>query len=329
MTPFAVAGIQMHITAGCSNIEAMRHKLDLLMTRFPWVQMAVFSELCVFGSLSRNAQPLPGPIEDDLREMAARHDIWLIPGSLFEKAEEKIYNTALVINPAGEVVGRYRKMFPFRPYENGVESGSEFMLFDIADIGRFGVSICYDMWFPETSRTLAAMGAEVIIHPSMTDTIDRDVELSIARATAVTNQCYFIDINGVGDGGVGRSIVVGPSGYTIHEARGGEELMPVELNLDRVRRERHVGIRGLGQPLKSFRDRPLEFPAYERGGAADAYLESLGPVAKPARGSRAGLEPKAHTAAPEPAAGSKAPVTGSAAGAGTRSKSQSLAGNAD
>ncbi len=289
MTPFAIAGIQMHITAGQSNIEAMRHKLDVLVTRFPWVQMAVFSELCVFGSVPRDAQTLPGPIEDEFCQMAAQSNVWLIPGSLFERSDGKIYNTALVIDPAGNVVGRYRKMFPFRPYEEGVESGSEFMLFDVPDVGRFGLSICYDMWFPETSRTLAAMGAEVIIHPSLTDTIDRDVELSIARATAVTNQCYFFDINGVGDGGVGRSLIIGPSGYVIHEGGGGEELIPVEINFDRVRRERHNGIRGLGQPLKSFRDRTVDFPVYRRGGTADAYLESLGPVAKPARGSRAGL----------------------------------------
>jgi predicted amidohydrolase len=102
-----------------------------------------------------------------------------------------------------------------------VEAGKEFLVFDVPEVGRFGISICYDMWFPETSRTLVAMGAEVILHPSMTDTIDREVELSIARAIAVTNQCYFFDINGVGDGGVGSSIVVGLSGYVIHAAGGG------------------------------------------------------------------------------------------------------------
>ena len=56
------------------------------------------------------------------------------------------------------------------------------------------------------------MGAEVILRPTMTGTIDRDVELAIARATAVTNQCFVFDINGVGDGGNGRSIVCGPEG---------------------------------------------------------------------------------------------------------------------
>ncbi|MGB5773763.1 MAG: carbon-nitrogen hydrolase family protein, partial [Sedimenticolaceae bacterium] len=187
---------------------------------------------------------------------------------------------------------------------------SEFLVFDVPDVGRFGVSICYDMWFPETSRTLASMGAEVILHPTMTDTIDRDVELSIARATAVTNQCYFFDINGVGEGGVGSSIVVGPAGYVIHQAGGGEEMIPVEINLDRVRREREVGIRSLGQPLKSFRDRPVDFPVYHRAPESEAYLQSLGSLIKPHRGSRAGINDQGADNAAAPAA---SPNTASAA----------------
>lgn len=289
MTPFAIAGIQMRVSASQENITAMAHKLEILMARFPWVQMVMFSELAPFGPLPGHAQALPGPAEHAFCQMAAKHRIWLLPGSMFEDAGDRVYNTASVIDPNGVVVGRYRKMFPFQPYENHVASGNEFLVFDVPEVGRFGVSICYDMWFPETSRTLAAMGAEVILHPTMTDTIDRDVELSIARATAVTNQCYFFDINGVGDGGVGSSIIVGPAGYVIHQAGGGEEMIPVEINLDRVRREREVGIRSLGQPLKSFRDRPVEFAVYQRLPEFEAYLSSLGPLTKPHRGSRAGI----------------------------------------
>jgi len=297
MTPFAIAGIQMRVSASRENVTAMAHRLDILMARFPWVQMVVFSELAAFGPLPGHAQELPGPVEEAFAEMASKHRVWLLPGSVFESAGDKIYNTATVIDPNGHVVGRYRKMFPFQPYENHVEPGTEFLVFDVPDVGRFGVSICYDMWFPETSRTLASMGAEVILHPTMTDTIDRDVELSIARATAVTNQCYFFDINGVGDGGVGSSIIVGPAGYIIHQAGGGEEMIPVEINLGRVRREREVGIRSLGQPLKSFRDRPVDFPVYSRTPESEAYLKSLGPLTKPHRGSRAGLKDQATDAA--------------------------------
>src|SRR5262249_55728414 len=155
--------------------------------------------------------------EGRLAEIGRLNGVWLVPGSLFERSGNAVFNTTPVIAPTGAVVARYRKMFPFQPYERAIESGSEFVTFDIPGITRAGVSICYDMWFPETTRTLAAMGAEVILHPTLTDTIDRDVELAIARASAATNQCYFFDINGVGDGGVGRSIVVDPSGYVLHE----------------------------------------------------------------------------------------------------------------
>lgn len=283
MVPFGIAGVQMNVSLAQDNLDTMEHRIGAVVHRFPWVQMIVFSELAAFGPSPSKAQTLPGPAEDRFCDMAKRHGVWLLPGSIFETLDGQLFNTASVIDPNGHVIGRYRKMFPFRPYEIGVESGNEFLVFDIPDVGRFGVSICYDMWFPETSRTLVAMGAEVILHPSMTDTIDRDVELPIARATAAINQCYFFDINGAGECGNGRSIIVGPSGYVIHEAGHGEEVMPVEINLARVRRDREVGIRGLGQPLKSFRDRRVDFSVYQTGGFEHGYLNSLGPLSKPSR----------------------------------------------
>jgi deaminated glutathione amidase len=290
MIPFAIAGIQMKVSATESNLAAMTRRLDVLMHRFPWVQMVMFSELCVLGPLRANAQPLPGPIEHSFCELAAQHGIWLIPGSMFERVGDRVCNTASVIDPDGQVVGRYRKMFPFQPYEQAIEPGHEFLVFDVPGVGRFGVSICYDVWFPETSRTLTALGAEVILHPTLTDTIDRDVELSIVRATAAMNQCYVFDVNGIGDGGYGRSSVVDPSGHVLYSAAGGEEMIPVEIDLERVRRDRAVGIRGLGQPLKSFRDRRVEFDVYRPEAFDNTYLESLGALERASRGSRAGLD---------------------------------------
>ena len=273
----------MPVSAEIENISAMSKRLDALMHRFPWVQMVLFSELCAFGPSPAHAQEMPGPAEAAFCAMAAHHKIWLIPGSMFERAGEHIYNPTPVINPEGQVVARYRKMFPFLPYEQGITAGTEFTVFDVPNVGRFGVSICYDMWFPETTRTLAAMGAEVILHPTMTDTIDRDVELSIARSNAVVNQCYFFDVNGIGDGGTGRSIVVGPAGDVLHEASVGQENIPIEIDLERVRHERRNGLRGLGQPLKSFRDRAVEFSVFQRSAETESYLHSLGPLLKPTR----------------------------------------------
>ncbi|MDO8702759.1 MAG: carbon-nitrogen hydrolase family protein [Undibacterium sp.] len=281
MTFFTIAAIQMPISAVTENVSAMQQQLDSLMRRFPAVRMVIFSELCAYGPAKALAQEKGGVIEKILCEMAFRHNIWLIPGSTYERDGELIYNTTPVINPQGEIVARYRKMFPFLPYETGVAAGSEFCVFDVPEVGRFGVSICYDKWFPETTRTLAMMGAEVILHPTMTDTIDREIELSIARTNAAINQCYFFDINGVGDCGNGRSIIVGPAGDIIHQAGIGREVMPIEIDLARVRRERDKGLMSLGQPLKSYRDRSVDFAAAQKSEQIDRYMASLGPLQKP------------------------------------------------
>ena len=272
----------MRVSASFSNVEAMKLKMDILMNIYPWVDMVVFSELCVHDPLTHNAQEVPGSFEQEMCAMAAKHGVWLLPGSIFEKKDGKIYNTATVIDPEGSVITRYRKMFPFYPYEVGVTPGTEFCVFDVPDVGRFGVSICYDMWFPETIRTLAVMGAEVILHPTLTGTIDRDIELSIARSMAAINQCYFIDINGLDAGGSGRSIICGPEGRVIYQAHNNEEFIPIEINLEKVRRSRELGVLRLGQPLKSFRDHMIDFTVYQKG-ARHPYLDSLGPLIKPRR----------------------------------------------
>ncbi|MGN8157362.1 carbon-nitrogen hydrolase family protein [Salinisphaera sp. RV14] len=283
MTPFAIAGIQMYVSATQSNVEGMKNRIDALMAVYPWVQMVTFSELAACGPLPSKAQALPGSAETALAEAAAKHQIWLVTGSMFERADDGlIYNTASVIDPTGHVVGRYRKMFVFEPYEQGITPGNEFFVFDVPEVGRFGMTICYDTWFPEVTRTLVSMGAEVILRPTLTSSIDRDVELSITRANAAVNQCYLFDINGLGAGGYGRSIVCSPHGQVLHQAGSSEEFIPLEIDFDTVRRSRERGLLSLGQPLKSFRDKPVEFAIYQAG-AQSPYLDSLGPLKKPER----------------------------------------------
>jgi deaminated glutathione amidase len=281
MTPFAIAGIQMNLDHG-SNIDAMRRRIDLTMHLYPWAQMVLFSELAAYGPLLQYAQPLPGVAEEAFQDMARHHRIWLVNGSMYERREGGIYNTTSVINPDGDVVGRYRKMFPFRPLEQGVQSGSEFLTFDVEGAGRFGILNCYDIWFPETSRQLAAMGVDVILHPVMTHTIDRDVDIAISHATSAMMQCYVFDVNGLGAGGNGQSCVFDPSGRVLHMADTTEQIIPLEIDMDQVRRSRERGLRGLGQMMKSFRDRPVNFPVYGPGFDA-SYLDGLGPVATPRR----------------------------------------------
>ncbi|MGJ8627118.1 MAG: carbon-nitrogen hydrolase family protein [Sulfitobacter sp.] len=291
MTPFAIAGVQMYVNALQSNVDGMIQRLDILMARFPWTQMVLFSELAPFGPLDRFALPPENETLEQFQAAARKHRVWLIPGSMFLKNPEdgRVYNTAVVINPEGEIIRRYAKMFPFRPYEAGIAAGTEFCVFDVPDVGRFGLSICYDIWFPETTRQLTSQGVEVLLNPVLTGTTDRDAELAIARATAAQFQCYVVAVNGLGAGGVGKSCVVDPTSMVLHQSAGQEDMFPIEVDLSMVRRQRETGMKGLGQVLKSFRDRSTDFSVYDRASGTDDYLKTLGPLEIPHQGTRAGL----------------------------------------
>ncbi|VAV87991.1 Aliphatic amidase AmiE [hydrothermal vent metagenome] len=276
MAKFAIAGLQLELKSE-DNVALICDEIRTVRKRFAWLDMIVLAELAAFGTGLKHAQSMPGVAEQTFCALAKETGLWILPGSLYEKKAGKIYNTAPVINPDGEVITRCRKMFPFLPYEVGVASGEELTVFDVPAVGRFGVSICYDMWFPETTRSLVSMGAEVILHPSLTNTLDRDAELAIARASATTNQCYFFDINSAGPLAFGRSIIAGPGGEIIHQAGSGREIMPIEIDMDYVRHVRERGWHNLGQPLKSFRDHKTGFPAY-RENENSPMLQALGPL---------------------------------------------------
>lgn len=282
MGAFTVAGIQMPVPVTGNNIAAMQHMVEKTLHIYPWVEMVVFSELAMHGPLSTLAKDDPTADEAAFSELAQKFGVWICPGSQFVRRGESIYNHAVVIDPRGEIAGRYDKMYPFRPFESGVESGSDYLIFDVAGVGRFGLLICYDLWFPETTRTLTANGVEVLIHPVLTGTIDRSVELAIAQATGAMFQCYVVDVNGLDAGGVGCSLVVDPTGMVIHQAGQNTEIFPVDIDLDLVRRVRDRGAHGVCQTLKSFRDGPQRFSVYDSP-AGHHYLQSLGELRKPDR----------------------------------------------
>lgn len=278
MRHFGVAGLQLQ-TAGENNLWQVTAEIATAKRRFPWVDMVVLPELCTYGPRISHAEPVGGAAEQAFRRVAREQNLWLIPGSLFQSDGSHIYNSAPVINPAGEIVARYRKIYPFRPYEQGVSAGDAFCVFDVPGVGRFGLCICYDVWFPEIARTLAWMGAEVVLCPTLTNTIDRDVEVAMARAAAASNQCYFISINAGSPSGMGRSVACGPGGEILHEAGSAQELIGLDLDLDQVENARRHGWHGLGQVLKSFRDTPVTYPPYQSG-AQSPTLASLGPLVK-------------------------------------------------
>lgn len=288
MSYLPLAGLQLELCAE-DNLATIEQEIDLVKRRFPWVQMVVLPELCTYGSSTSMAVRLPGEVETCFREAARKNHLWLIPGSLFERRGDKVYNTAPVINPDGDVVARYSKRYPFLPYEQGVSPGEDFVVFDVPGVGRLGLMICFDMWFPEVARQLVWMGAEAIIVPTLTNTIDRNVELSLARSTAACQQAYVVNINNAGRLGYGQSIVVGPDGTVIHQATPSREVITVELDFTHVRRVREHGLHGLVQTLKSFRDAAAEFPVYKPG-AGPGALAALGPLELPDKANGRNLQ---------------------------------------
>ncbi len=280
MSQFAIAGLQLALKDG-ENLDFIISEICTVKQRFPWIEMVVLSELATYGTDRRFAQPIGNESERVYCDLAKKLGLWLVPGSVYIKEAEQIFNSVPVISPTGEVVNRYSKMFPFTPYEAGITSGSDFCLFDIPGIGRFGVSVCYDKWFPETTRALAWLGAEVIICPTLTTTLDRDVELAMTRSSAATNQLYFVDISTAAPFGYGRSIICDPGGQIVHEAASGQEIFAIEIDLDYVRRIRQRGWHGLGQTMKSFRDSSLDFPQYNKPRALPPWLEKLGDLKVP------------------------------------------------
>jgi predicted amidohydrolase len=283
MSHFSIAGLQLALPCG-DNLATIGLEIVKTKKRFPWLDMIVLSELATYGPEKKYASTLPNETENFYCQLAKEHSVWLIPGSLYEQVGDEVFNTTTVINNLGEVVDRYRKIYAFTPYESGVSAGKDFVVFDVPQ-GRIGVAICYDLWFPEVARQMVSMGAEVLIYPTLTGTIDRSLEVILAQSTAITNQSYVLTVNAAGDLGYGQSVVVGPEGNIIYQAGSGVEIIPVEVDFALVQRNRERGLHGLGQPLKSFINTPINFPCYQteqkRISSKSNELTKLGPLVIP------------------------------------------------
>jgi formamidase len=200
------------------------------------------------GWARRAGTAIPGPVTAKICDLARETGLWLIPGTLFELGDDgHIYNTAIVVSPAGELVARYRKVFTWQPYEK-CTPGTEFVTFDLPGIGRAGLAVCYDGSFPETYRQLAWLGAEVVFQPTLTTTRDREMELVCARANAFTNQVFVVNVNAADPASVGQSMIVDPEGIVRQTAGSGEEVLVDVLDLDTVTKTRQYGALGLNRP---------------------------------------------------------------------------------
>ena len=157
-TGFGIAGLQLAYAPG-DNLERISAEIASLARRFPWVRMVLLGELCSYGANTDFAQVMPGDAETFLCGLARRHGLWLVPGSLYERDDDKLYNTTPVIAPDGTVVARYRKLFPFAPYERDVSPGNEFVTFSVPGAGCFGVfDEFWNQFFDVLGGILFALG---------------------------------------------------------------------------------------------------------------------------------------------------------------------------
>ena len=123
------------------------------------------------------AEPIPGPDTEFLGKLAKEKNAYIVAG-LLEREGKAVYNTSVLIDRKGALVGKYRKVYlPREELEGGVTPGDGYPVFD-TDFGRVGMMICYDVFFPDPARALAAQGAELILLPIW----DGPERLTVARA---------------------------------------------------------------------------------------------------------------------------------------------------
>jgi len=199
------------------------------------------------------AEMIPGPTTQMLASLAKEHGIWLHGGSVLEKVPggEKMYNTTVVFDPNGEIVARYRKIHlfdieikdgPAITESDNKASGDEIVFFKIGEV-KVGLTICYDMRFPELYRILTLKGARIIMIPSAyTFFTGKDHWEPILRTRAIENQIYIVAPAQVGTKPgfrtYGHSLVVDPWGNIIAEAQEEETVLVADLDMDYLERIR-------------------------------------------------------------------------------------------
>ena len=203
--------------------------------------------------LMEGAEPLDGPTIDAASSWARELGIHLVAGSIAERVEgrEKAFNTSTLIGPGGELQARYRKIHMFDVDVGGVayreseheEAGDELVIGELEGV-TLGMTICYDLRFPELYRILAVRGAMVITVPSaFTLDTGKDHWEVLLRARAIENQAFVVAPNQIGEApphyrSYGRSMIVDPWGVVLGQAPDEECFVAAELDLDAQARVR-------------------------------------------------------------------------------------------
>ncbi len=212
------------------------------------------------------AEPIPGPTSERLASLAKALSL-VIVGSIFERRMAGVYhNTAVVLEADGSLAGRYRKMhipddpgvyekFYFTPGDAGANNGQDAFRPVDTSVGRLGVLVCWDQWYPEAARLMALAGAEMLIYPTAigwepADDEDEkarqlDAWITVQRGHAIANNLPVLAPNRVGHEAApegagqgidfwGNSFVCGPQGeWLVRGSQENEEVLLAEIDTDR------------------------------------------------------------------------------------------------
>jgi nitrilase len=205
------------------------------------------------ADLRRAAEPLDGLQATWLAETARRHQAWVLGGSLLEKAGPHIHNTAVLVDREGRRAATYRKLHLF---EARLDSGQVVREQDVYEPGEHpvmadiegwacGLSICYDVRFPELYRLYAKRGASLLLIPAnFTQNTGKDHWETLVRARAIENQCFVVAPNqcgvnaATGVASYGHSLIVGPWGEVLAEGGSAEGLLHATLDKGELARVR-------------------------------------------------------------------------------------------
>jgi predicted amidohydrolase len=203
-----------------------------------------------------HAEAIPGPSVDAMATVARETGVHLLMGSILERApgDERSFNTSCLLAPSGELLARYRKIHLFdvdlpgrvTVRESDARAPGDEVVVVTTELGTVGMSICYDLRFPELYRRQSRAGAELLVVPSaFTFTTGSAHWEVLCRARAIENQCYLLAPNQTGTSpygfaDFGNSLIVDPWGVVVARASDGEGVALAEIDrgyLARVRRE--------------------------------------------------------------------------------------------
>ncbi len=266
------AAIQLHSTDDVDHNLDVAERLIREAAGSGAVLVVLPEKFNLMGTLSqwrKGAEPLDGPTISWAGDLARDQKIWLVAGSVVEKKEDgKFANTSVLLGPDGESKAIYRKIHMFDVEVGGVpyresdleDAGDEIVVADVAGVS-LGMSVCYDLRYPELYRILALKGAKVVCIPSaFTEHTGKDHWETLIRARAIENQTFIVAADQIGPcppkhASYGHSMIVDPWGVVLAQTADSETYIVADLDL-----ESQVEIRKNLPSLENRRPKAYKWP---------------------------------------------------------------------